>query len=441
MKIHLITGVVAAILMAFPSAGQQQLTLKACIDYGLRHNRNVKIARISEETAHEQAREALSAYLPQVSGSATLDDNVKLQSTVIPAGIFGSEPTRVALGTKYATNASAQLDQVIYDQALLTGLKANKPNMESALLNAEKTRENLIYNISTYYYQVFITEQQIGLLRDNLDKTRKIAEVLKLQLEHGVIRKVDLDRTQVSLNNIQSQLNLAENNLILAQNRLKFQMGMDLNEQVTLAQPAREPEMLLNTPAFDYNLLTDFKLQKVNMQLYGIEKARIQAGYLPKLSLYARYGTQALGNELGASWNKWMGYGAIGLKMTIPVFDGFRKNAQWKQADLKLQTLNEQLQLNIQNYELQNSNSQMQLKKASSNVISDESNVALAREVYAVTTLQYQQGTVTLPDLLNAETSYKEAQNNYINSLLSYYQARLDLEQSQGTLSSFYIEL
>ena len=116
-------------------------------------------------------------------------------------------------------------------------------------------------------------------------------------------------------------------------------------------------------------------------------------------------------------------------------------DAQFKQADLNLMTQKEQLKLNVQNYELQNSNALTQLQKAKSNLSSDENNVTLAKEVYDVTTLQYREGTVPLTDLLNAETSYKESQSNYINSMLSYYQAKLGLEQSTGSLSEFYTAL
>lgn len=421
---------------------QTQLSLKDCIAYGIKNNGNVKIAQYQENIAVQQGREALAGYLPQVAGSGALDDNIKLQSTVLPGALFGGEDRRVALGTKYSTNVSAQADQVIFDRQLLVGLKANKPNVENAELNSRKTKENIIYNVTNAYYQVFITQAQIDLLRDNLEKTQQILGTLQLQLDNGVIKKVDYDRTQVSLNNIKSQLTLAESNLILSQNQLKFQMGMPLGEQLVIADnPLNQPLKLVEPDKLDVANLTDFKIQNINMELQAIEKERIKAGYLPKLSVYGRYGIQSLGQNLGESWGNWFSFGAIGVKLSIPIFDSFRRDAQYKQADLNLLTQNEQLKLNVQNYELQNHNATTQLQKAKLNLTNDESNVTLAKEVYDVTTLQYKEGTVTLSDLLNAETSYKEAQSNYISSMLSYYQAKLGLEQSQGSLNDFYTAL
>ena len=443
MKTNWILTILSFTLMANVVTAQTKLSLKQSIEYGLKNNGNVKIGKIKESIAEQQAREALAGYLPQVAANASLDDNIKLQSTVIPAGAFGStEARRLTLGTKYASVASAQADQVIFDQALLTGLKANKPNLANAALNSQKIKENIIYEVANGYYQVFVTTQQIVLLKDNLEKTKQILGTLQLQLDNGVIKKVDYDRTKVSYNNIQSQLTLAESNLTLAQNQLKFQMGMPMNEQIELTDnPLDKPFQVYEPGNFDPSNLTDFKSQKIGMQLQGIEKDRIRAGYLPKVSAYGRYGYQALGNDLGNSWGNWFGFGAIGLKINIPIFDSFRRDAQYKQADLNLMTQNEQLKLNIQNYELQNNNATTQLQKARVNLSNDEANVTLAKEVYDVTTLQYREGTIPLSDLLNAESSYKEAQSNYINSMLSYYQAQLGIEQSQGSLLSFYSEL
>ncbi|MCE7067341.1 TolC family protein [Dyadobacter sp. CY326] len=442
MKRKWIIAILITAATSMSSWAQTKLSLKDCIAYGIKNNGNVKIAQYKESIATQQGREALAGYLPQVAGNGALDDNIKLQSTVLPGALFGGEDRRVALGTKYSTNVSAQADQVVYDQALLVGIKANKPNLENAALNAHKTKETIIFNVTDAYYQVFVTSAQIDLLRDNLDKTQQILGTLQLQLDNGVIKKVDFDRTQVSLNNIKSQLTLAESNLILAQNQLKFQMGMPLNEQLELTDnPLNQPLKLVEPDQFDVANLTDFKIQNVNMQLQSLEKERIKAGYLPKLSVYGRYGMQSLGQNLGESWGNWFSFGSIGVKLTIPIFDSFRRDAQYKQADLNLLTQNEQLKLNVQNYELQNHNATTQLQKAKLNLGNDESNVTLAKEVYDVTTLQYREGTVTLSDLLNAETSYKEAQSNYINSMLSYYQAKLGIEQSQGSLNNFYTNL
>lgn len=85
-----------------------------------RFRNNEKIA------AKEAIREAPAAYLPTVAINGSIDDNLKVQEQIIPAGLLGDEDVRVAFTKQFSTNASIQLDQTIYDHSLIVGLRANK---------------------------------------------------------------------------------------------------------------------------------------------------------------------------------------------------------------------------------------------------------------------------------------------------------------------------
>jgi outer membrane protein len=432
------------IFLTLPMFTQAQtaLSLKECIEYGLKHFGTVRIAQYQKENARQQSRQALSGYLPQISGSGSFDDNLKLQTTVLPAGVFGPEPTRIALGSKFQTNFSASADQAIFDQSLLIGIKANKPNQQRAELNERQTQEEIVYQVSKNYYQVFVSQQQILLLEDNLKKTQQILNILKLQRDNGVIQPVDYDRTEVTYNSNKSQLTLAKNNVTLALNRLKYQMGLDQEQQLLL----KDSLLLTQIPnigdaQFDAKNLTNYQLTENELTLNRLDQERIKAGYLPKLSFTARYGQLALTNEFGNSFKNFVGFGSIGLRLSIPIFDGFSRNAQIQQAKIKVVTQEEQQKMNIQSYRLAFNNSQSQLDQAKYSTENDDRNVQLARKVYDMTTLQYKQGTAPLTDLINAENAYRQAQTDYVNSLINFYQARLDLEQAQGTLLPFFNQL
>lgn len=417
--------------------------LKDCIDYGLKNFGSVRIAQYQQQTADQQARQALGLYLPQVSATGTSTDNLKLQQSVIPAGVFGPEPRVFIIGQKYQTNLTAQASQTLFDRSLLLGIKANKPNQQLAALNNRQTQEDVIYNIASNYYQVFVAQQQIGLLRDNLERTQQVLNILKLQRDNGVIQPVDYTRTEVSYNSTQSQLTLAENDLNLALNRLKYQMGMSQEQNLVLSDSTLLTQLPTLEPAqFDASKLVSFQQAETNLTLQGLQLQRIKAGYLPTVSLTANYGTVNLGAQtIDRLFSNFVGFGSVGLRVSIPIFDGFQRDAQVKQQRLTLLTQEEQQRLNVSAYRLQFNNAQSQIQRAQISVQNDDRNVKLAQEVYNITTLQYRQGTKLLTDLINADNSYREARTNYINSLINLYQARLDLEQSQGKLLSFYNEL
>lgn len=421
----------------------QNFRLKDCIDYGLQHYGTVRIAQNQVEYANQQSRQALGLYLPQVSATGTLTDNVKLQKSVIPAGVFGPEPQVFIIGQKYQTNVTAQASQTIYDRSLLLGIKAAKPNQRLADLNTRQTREEIIYNIASNYYQVFVAQQQIALLKDNLQRTQQVLNILKLQRDNGVIQPVDYTRTEVNYNSTQSQLTLAENDYNLARNRLKYQMGLPQEQDLTLSDSTLITQLpVIEQAPFEAQNLVSFQQSATNLDLQRLQLERVRAGYIPTVSLMANYGTVNLGAQtIDKLFTNFVGFGSIALRFSIPIFDGFQRDAQIKQQRLTVLNQEEQQRLNIAAYRLQFNNAQSQIQRAQTNVLNGDRNVKLAQEVYNITTLQYKQGVKSLTDLVNADTSYRQAQSDYINSLINLYQARLDLEQSKGSLLTFYSQL
>ena len=422
------------------------MTLKECIEYGLDHHPSIEIYANNAEKANQTAREALSTYLPQVSASAGLDDNIKLQQTIIPAGTFGpgTPEQRVSFGTQYNSSMMVQLNQKIYDQSALVGIQANKPNKEYAQLQVAQNKESLIYNVAAAYYQIMVAQKQLSLLQSNKERFEQILKVTKLQAEQGVAKKVDVKQVQVNLNNVLSQISTTQNTLDMALNTLKNNIGLSMSDSIVLsdtgrwlnATPSIEPY-----PDFDYAGTLDGRLQMVQMDLYDLQRKSIKAQVLPTLSFYAQYGASGFAEDLSDVYNPLFDYSAIGLKLSWNLFTGFRRDAQYKEAVIDLKNARANYRLNEATQNLQYQNAEAQSGEARTTIMTNKENMVLASEVYDNTTLQYKQGVASLSDLLNAELSYKEAQNNYINSLLQYYIADLAVQKANGTLQEYFNKL
>ncbi|WP_078347277.1 TolC family protein [Mucilaginibacter pedocola] len=434
-------------LFPFPLLAQQQWNLKECIDYGLKNNRSNAVYDNEKRIADAKAKEALADYLPKVSVTGSFDDNLKVQQSIIPAGVFGPDPVRVAFTQKFNTNGTAQLDQTIYDQALLNGLKANKYNKQQADLNVKQNQETLIYNISNAYYQIYVYREQLRLLKENLDSYRKQMDISKLQVQKGVTLQKDLDKVTVDYNNATSQIRVAESNLTLAQNQLKYEMGYPIADVLPVDSVSQQDaavvpaEIATTDNSFTVANRTDYQLSQVNSKLLEIDEKRIKAGALPRLTGYVRYGAVGFGNTLGPAFSDLNPFSAVGLKLTIPLFDIFKRNAQYNQAKYKTLNAAENLKLDEGKYQMEFENSRTKLLKAQTNLSNDKRNIELAESVFRTTDLQYKKGVTTLIDWITARNSIKDAQNNYLNSLYSFYQARLDLEKANGSLKTYYNSL
>jgi len=416
---------------------QDNLSLKECISYGLQNHSSVKVAENNIAKSKEQGREALAAYLPQMNINGEYDYNLKVQTAQ-----FNGQ--KVNMGSPYSSTLSAQLDQPLFNQSLLLGIKANQPNMELSQLNKEQTNEQIIYNISSSYFQVLVIQKQIQLLNDNRTRTEKLYNVTKLQAEQGTGKKINAKQVEVNLNNINSQIANAQSNYAIALNRLKNAMGMEVSANVVLTDTTRWVQNVTATPEagiFDYASTTAYKIQEKQIELNEINAKSIRAGYIPTVSMFGRYGLNGFGPTAGEVFSNQFDYSTIGLKFTIPLLDGFKKDAQYKQAKIAISTAKENLKLNQSNSSMVFQNATNKREQARTTLLSDKRNMEMSQELYDNVNLQYKGGTASLSDLLNAESSWSSAQNNFLQSMINYYVAALDLANAQGSLEDFYNKL
>lgn len=428
---------------AFSQTGNK-LSLKECIEYTLKNNPSNIIYDNNIKIAEKQKMEALSGYLPQVNATGTMDDNLKRQVTVIPGAIVGApEDVKVQFGNQYNTSVTAQADQVIYDQSLLVGIKANRPNIELAELKKLRNDDDLIYNTSAAYYQILIYKEQMKLLSENEKKLADLLTVQKLQLEKGVTTRVTFNRVQVNYNNIISQKKVAETNYNLALTKLKNAMGIPIENELSIVDTVNYKQDIDVPVINDFNIKSkpDYLILEKNIQFQEIDLKRKHASVIPTLSAYARYGATSFGNEFNQSYDKWFDFSAVGLKLNVPIFSGFRRYSQISQSELNLYNARQNMVIGSENIKLALQSSNTLLVSSYTNLLSNKNNIELAKDVFDDTNLQYQKGIVTLTDFLNAEYAYKEAQTNYINSLLNYLVARIDLERSKGTIKQFVNQL
>lgn len=431
------------LLTALTMKGQSPMSLKECIDYTLKNNLSNLVYDGQVKIAEKQKYEALSGYLPQVNASGSLDDNIKRQVTVIPAGPFSPVDLKVQFGNQYITSLNLQADQVIFDQTLITGIKANGPNLELARLKKSKNEDDLIYSTAAAYYQVLIYKEQMNLLSQNEKKLEDLLKVQKLQYEKGVITRVSYNRVQVNYNNVLSQKKVAETNYQLALAGLKNAMGITADAELNVVDTINYMVDVEAPSAAEFNLKNkpDYQIIEKNIVLQEIDLKRKRASVLPTLSAYARYGANAFGNDLATSYDNWYDFSAVGLRLNVPIFGGLRRYSQIKQSEISLYNARQNLQLSTENFKLQLQQANTQLLSSYTNLQANKNNLELARTVFDDTSLQYEKGQASLTDFLNSDYAYKESQANYINSLLNYLIARIDLERSKGTIKQFVNQL
>ena len=132
---------------------------------------------------------------------------------------------------------------------------------------------------------------------------------------------------------------------------------------------------------------------------------------------------------------KWYPTGVIGATLSLPIFDGFQKSARIRQAKLNLRKIDNEITSFEDAIQLEIRANRNALLDALNSLSVQEKNLELARNISSTSQLKYEQGVGSNLEVLDAETSLKEAQANYFNALYDAIIARINLDKALGNLN------
>jgi len=422
------------------------LTLKDALKYALDASQNARKAKLDVENSQYKIDEVKARALPQLSGSGGLTYNPILQQSALPGDFFGQpgKTVLVAFGQKWNANASASLSQTIFDNSVFTGLKAAKTTAEFYRLNAQLTDEQIIEQVATSYYQVLVQRQKVGVVDSTIRNTVHTQNILQSLYENGLAKKIDVDRIAVNISNLRSNRQQLLNGVTLLENQLKFYIGMPIVKVINLPEvefATIQPQAVQQGDTLDISGRTEVAVLQTQEALLRYQKQATKSEYLPSLSLSSAYSFQGLSNSFPIfkgqqSGVNWFPVASVGLNLKVPIFNGFATRARLRQADVEIRKLQEDMAQTKLSLSLAYENARTQINNSIITLNSQQENVQLARQVYANTQNNYNNGLATLTDLLDAENSLTQAQNNYSAALLDFKVSEIQLIKAQGTLST-----
>lgn len=414
-----------------------KLSLKSTLQKALENNQQLKAEQLSRKATNYRVKEVISQGLPQIKAFGSFDNNLILPTQFLPGEIAGQPGVLVPVqfGARYNTTAGIEVQQLLFSQSFIAGVKAAKKARALTNLQIRQKEEEILYNTASIYYGVQVLNQQKQILLGNLAQIDTLIATTEFQHKNGMARKVDVTRLKVNRMNLSTDLDQLEATYAQQINLLKYYTGIGANDAIEIdAMPNASLLADNNVPSFDKR--TEIQLLYKQQELYQEDIKQVKAGYLPTLTGFARYSQNNQTNELtfggdGARWNE---AAVIGLRLNVPLFDGFSKRTRLQQK--KISVLQNELRIKDAQtmFATQYKNAHYKLEKQKSILRKQQTNVQLATEVYQSVQKQFKQGVAPLTDLLNTETSMKTAQNAYLKALVELKIAELDLIKTNGKL-------
>lgn len=470
MRIGKLYALIIVMLMSFRAAqAQEAFTLDKCLSYAMDHAIGIKNAQLDEQIADAKVKETVGMGLPQINGSASVNDNTKLQRFFItkspPDQTFFPVPgtDNVPVGDIIAVqspfslassgDASLSVNQLIFNGSYLVGLKAASAYRELSEKNAMATREQVVENVKKAFYGAVINEERIKLYESNIARVDSLLRNTQAMFKAGFAEEIDVNRIQVNLNNLQAEQDKFQNLQKLSLDLLKFQMNYPMDQDITvtgsLSDATFSPDLDAYYQDWDYKQRPDYQVLQANKRLQELNIKNKYAAGMPVLSAYANAGYSTQSAKIGGIFktettglsdnglvgpDKWYPYSNFGLRLSIPIFSGLQRSRAVQEEKLTLLKIDNSFDQLKSGIDLEIKQAVTDYQNSLKSLQSQKENMGLAEHVAHVTKVKYEQGVGSNLEVVTAEADLKAAQVNYYNALYDAMIAQVDLEKAFGLL-------
>ncbi|MCE7043588.1 TolC family protein [Dyadobacter sp. CY312] len=420
-------------------------TLEQAVDYAIKHNLNVKNSQLDAVSAEARIGEIRAAGLPQASANFNVVDNLIIQKMILPANIF--DPTApadataaVPFGIKYSGSVSATVNQLIFNGSYFVGLKAAATYRELASKSVVQSKVTVAESVTKAYYSAQVSEERAKVLDLNIERVDTLLRETKAMNESGFVELLDVNRLEVQINNLRTERQKVQNLIDLSYALLKYQMSIPLDEPITLKDKISDVDieaLKIETVSRDlsYANRIEFSLLETQEKLANLDIKNTRSGYLPNASASLGYGHNNGRNSFTDLFStKWFNNSVLSLNLNIPIFDGFTKRYQIEQKKIALDKVKNSQTLLKQSIDLEASQAGINIKNAFATLETQKRNLDLAQEIVRVSKIKYKEGVGSNIEVINAESSFKEAQTNYFAALYDLMIAKVDMSKAKGEL-------
>lgn len=428
----------------------QVLTIDSCLSLARQNNKELRHAELNIEKAQQVKDQAFTNYFPQVKATAIgyhslhpmvevgIDDINNASVRDLLTTLYGNYGAALGLDNtislfQYGYQAGVTALQPVYmGGKIVAGNQLAKVGVEAARLQTQITERDLLEQVEeSYWLVVGLTEKQqtlqaVTALLDTIHRTVQVAVNAGLALQTDLL-KVELRQSEIHRTQIQ-----LDNGLVLAKRALWLSISKDsptppskegLPDYNSLQVEPIGADSALQAPPLKegYGEVPESSLLSLQVRAAELQRRMHIADALPQVAVGAHYGysnmqANFLRNGLG---NK-TGNGAVFVSVSVPLTEWWKTghkiredNIAIEQARLEEQHTNELLSLRTQ---------QAYDKTIEAYSLVSENRYALdiARENYRLSGVNYRAGMGTITDLLTAQTTLLQAENNLTDAIIAY---------------------
>jgi len=405
-------------------------SLQNCVQYALKHQPLVQQSVLDEEITERQIRIRLADWYPQLNFNYNIQHNFQVQTSII-----GGNP--VKLGVNNTSYGQFGLTQAIFNRDVLLARRSAGDVRKQAQQSTTNNKIDITVNVSKAFYDVLLTQQQINLDNETLNRLEKSFKNAYDQYSGGIVDKIDYKRATIALNNAKAQKRQDEESLEAKYASLRNQMGYPVNAKLDLVYDSAQLEKDAFTDtsqALSYDNRIEYQLLETQKRLQASNLTYYKWGFLPSVGLFGNYNLNFLNDDFAKLYSHNYPNSYAGISLAFPIFQGGKRIQQIRAATLQLKRVDYDIASLKNNISAAYAQALAVYKSSYNYYTILKENLAIATDVYNTIQLQYKEGVKTYLDVIFAETDLRSAQVNYTNALYQVLSSKLDVQKELGTI-------
>ncbi len=420
-----------------PAAGRT-IDLREALQIALEQNLNLRQSANDVALSEAAVAQQRAAFLPNLNLSAGPSLRFGRMFDQTTARLTDQRSEGLSLGASSNVN-------LFNGFADVAGLEESRLNREASLNSFERNRQNVLYQTTSQYLQVFLTRELIRVEEENLAAQRLQLESIEAAYEAGNRPIADVLQQRTAIAQAEQRLITTQRDYELARLQLMQTLHLTPFGEVTFEEP---PASLFAASNVEYdeedlirralNEREDVAAQRLRIEAAGQGVRVARSGYLPSISLNATTGTNysSLNEQFGFSdqLSSVNPNGSVGVSVSIPVFDRRQTKAAIERAQVSLS--NEQLALEMLEQEVAFSVRQSLLdhRTAQAQLAVAERQLESAEESLRAAEARYSVGASTLLEVTEARSSFVEAATSRLQALYNVIDTEMAIAFNAGRL-------
>lgn len=397
--------IISLIFSALTLRAQNRISIEeyrlAVVDY----SHALRIARATTLAADEQAALSRTGLLPRLDAAGRFDVALRQHAGVKPFS-FSVQP--LVVQTIYAGGARRDT----YER--------DRVGADAALCDEFFTQVEVIYAADDAYWNLAAARDRLRITEQYVAIIRSLKRVVDARFENGYISRSDVLMTDTRLSEAEYGLVAAEQAYQVALHNFNVLMGV---EQAAGNVPADSVMTAVEMPA---RMVLDEILDRrgdflasqlrVEQSLIGIRLAR--SSYLPQVS--AGIGAVWQTRSPNTKWHTTID-GTVNLSVDVPIFHwGARRRSEGVARQQLAVREQEHAQLRDQIIR-DETDAWSSIENSLSQSLASRRNLDIARENLELSTYSYNEGQLTILDVLSAQLSWLQVYENALEAALNLH--------------------